>query len=202
MDLRKSLLWTGIVLSLLVPAEAVCKSVTLALTFFPIQGCAFSGTANTDPGWKHLKEVKVNGVKKFRRGKVVIENYPEEITLSLTYGLFESYSPTAKSAYDCTPTWDPAKVQFSAAWRNTTRTVTAKGVQLNAEWHDPGVWCESKCRGYCGYWTYEIRLDSENIPLGDELQVTVHTEDGRVASVLDGRLEAVDESAPPTLPLP
>jgi len=200
MDLRKSLLWTGIVISLLVPAEAVCKSVTLALALFPTQGCAFSGAANTDPGWKHLKELKVNGVKKFRRGKVVIENYPEEITLSLTYGLLESYSPTAKSAYDCTPTWDPAKVQFSATWRNTTRTVTAKGVQLNAKQHVAEIWCEQmRCRAY---WTYEIRLESENIPIRDELVLTIHAEDGKVVSIIAGRLEEVDNSMVPTLPLP
>ena len=199
MRFNKNLAWAGIVTCLLASPDAVGKSVTLALSLFSTQGCDFSGGADTDPSWKHLKEVKVNGVKKFRRGKVVIENYPEEITLRLTYGLFESYSPTAKPVHDCTPTWDAAKVQFSAVWRNASRTVKAKGMQLNAEWHDPGVWCESKCRGY---WTYEIRLDSENIPIADELEVTVHTEDGRVVSVLAGRLEPADEFATPTVPAP
>lgn len=52
------------------------------------------------------------------------------------------------------------------------------------------------------YWTYEIRLDSENIPIGDELVVTVHAEDGKVVSVLTGRLEQVNESAIPTSPSP
>ena len=199
MGLRKYMAWAGLALSVLIPAKAESKSVTLALSLFPTDGCAFSGAADTDPSWKNLKKTKVNGVAKLRHGQVLVEYYPEEITLNLMYGLLDDYSQSSRPERQCVSAWDPRKVQFSAAWRNPSRTVPAKGVQLNTKWHDPGVWCESNCRGY---WTYEIRLGSENIPITDELQVTVHTEDGRVASVLAGRLEAVDESATPTLPLP
>lgn len=198
MGLRKYIAWTGLALSTLMPVKSESKSVTLALSLIPTDGCAFSGAAETDPSWKNLKKVKVNGVAKLRHDRVLVEYYPAEITLKLTYGL-DGYSWASRVGGQCASAWDPRRVQFSAAWRTASRTVIAKGLQLNAEWHGPGVWCESKCRGY---WTYEIRLDSENIPITDELQVTVHTEDGRVASVLAGRLEAVDKSYTPTLPLP
>lgn len=203
MRFKKNLVWAGSLICLLASREAVSKSVTLALALFPTQGCNFSGGADTDLNWKHLKEVKLNGVKKLRHGKVVVENYPQEITLHLMYwlyGLFESYSLGDKKRHDRTPTWDPAKVHFSAAWRNRSGTVTAKGVQLNAQHLVSEIWCEQmRCPAY---WTYEIRLDSENIPIGDELVVTVHAEDGKVVSVLTGRLEQVNESAIPTSPSP
>ena len=199
MGLREYVAWAGLALSVLIPVKAECKSVTLALSLFPTAGCAFAGTAQTDPSWKSLKKIKVNGVAKLRHDRMLVEYYPAEITLKLVYGLLDDDSPASRAGHQCVSAWDPRKVQFSAAWRNASRTVIAKGMQLNAEWHDPGAWCESKCRGY---WTYEIRLDPENIPITDELQITVHTEDGRVVSVLSGRLEAVDESDIPTLPAP
>lgn len=76
MRFKKNLVWAGSLICLLASREAVSKSVTLALALFPTQGCNFSGAADTDLNWKHLKEVKLNGVKKLRHGKVVVENYP------------------------------------------------------------------------------------------------------------------------------
>jgi len=177
----------------LAPTRSEAKTVTLALSLFSSDGCSFFATVDSDPSWKNLKEVKVNGATKFRHDKVFVDSYPEEIKVNVVYG------SDWKPGHSCALPFDPVKVVFSAAWRNPSRTLVAKGVQMNAEWHDPGTWCELRCSGY---WTYTIRVDSENIPITDELVLTVHAEDGRVVSSLAGRLEPIDRSAVPTLPLP
>jgi hypothetical protein len=66
------------------------------------------------------------------------------------------------------PSFDPAKVKFHLEWQNDSQIVPAKGIFALSEESSPQTWCEDKC---AGHWTYELRIDSQNVPLQDNLAV-------------------------------
>jgi hypothetical protein len=181
------------------PATASTKATHLSLDLFANNGCPFFASAESDPNWSDVKVVKVKGVMNVRRGDSLVESYPEEIRLHITYGSAYDGVQFSKPAPNCTESLDAAHFQFSASWKNQSRTVPAHGSLLNAEWHPPTPWCELRCHDW---WTYEIRLESANIPITDELLVTVHTPDGKLVSTLVGHLEPVERKATPTAPSP
>ena len=189
---------TIVLVAMCVPlATAKRKHTDLWLNIRPTNSCEFWVEADQDPNWGGLERVKVKGVIKFQHGVSILENYPDEIRLHLTYG--QVADNPFRNQHRCASSFDPAHLQFNASWKTDGVESPAVGTLLNSEWHPPRPWCETTCHDY---WTYEIRIDSENIPITSELTLTLHAQDGKTISSLVGRLEAVEVPARPTWPAP
>ena len=189
---------TIIVLAVCVPlATAKRKRTDLRFNVRPTNSCEFWAEADQDPNWSGLERVNVKGILKFRHGDSILENYPDEIRLHVTYG--QVADNPLPNQHRCASSFDPAHLQFKAFWKTDGVESPAVGTLLNSEWHPPGPWCETTCHQY---WTYEIRIDSENIPITSELTLTLHAPDGKAISRLVGRLETVEVPDRTTLPSP
>ena len=81
--------------------------------------------------------------------------------------------------------FDPAKLKFRATWHDTSQTKIADGTVVATEWQDPGPWCEDRCGGL---WVYELRIDSEKLPLATQLAITIDSDDGTHLAEFLGRL--------------
>lgn len=179
--------------------EASAKPKNLYLVVLAKDGCFFWVDAEPRPVWQHVKRVKVNGSTKFRHDNSLIQHYPEEIRLHLTFYPQSGLSFGPKPTRPCTAGFNPAKMRFSASWRHHSTTTIATGALLNTQWHAPAPWCELNCTDH---WTYDIRLDSTNVPIEDELLMDIKAEDGTVVSHLSGQLEYFEEQTAPIAPAP
>ena len=179
--------------------EASAKPKNLYLVVLAKDGCFFWVEAEPKPAWQNVKRVKVNGSMKFRHDNSLIQHYPEEIRLHLTFYPQSGISFGPKPTRQCTAGFNPAKMRFSASWRHQSTTTIATGALLNTQWHAPAPWCELNCTDH---WTYDIRLDSTNVPIEDELLMDIKAEDGTVVSHLSGQLEYFEERTAPTAPAP
>ena len=178
-------------------ASAKRKHTELLLNLWATNSCEFWAEADRDSSWSGLKRVKVKGAVKFQHGDSILENYPDEIRLHVTYGSVLD-DPFANQ-HRCATSFDPAHLQLKASWNTKGMETPARGALLNSEWHPPRAWCETTCHDY---WTYEIRIDSANIPITSELTLTLHTQDGKVISSLVGKLNAVEVPDRTTSPSP
>ncbi len=82
------------------------------------------------------------------------------------------------------PTFDPAKLKFHVEWQNGSQAVPAKG-NFVAQELSPQTWCEDKC---AGHWVYALRMDSEDVPLQNNLVLTIETEGGTRLAKYVGKL--------------
>jgi hypothetical protein len=162
-------------LTLLTPAQAGQKKIT-GLTFQPSSisqtPCAFSPIhISQEPNafFQDLKQVKAKGMTEYRHGKDVVATFPDELTLRVEIARGVTTIPTCGVKQN----FDSATVRFRAEWWDGSQRIAAKGTVVRTDWEAPAIWCEDSCGGY---WEYELRIDSENVPLKDRLVVRVDTE--------------------------
>ena len=135
--------------------------------------------------FQDLRQVKANGRTEYRHGKDVVATFPDELTLrvEIARGL------TTVPMCGVTPNFDSATVKFRAEWWNGSQRIAAKGTVVRTDWEAPAIWCEDSCGGY---WEYELRIDSENVPLKARLVVRVDTENGAPIAEFVGELSTSD----------
>jgi hypothetical protein len=139
----------------------------------PVGTCAnwpFLVSQEPDPFFKGLIRTKTHGTEQFRRGKDVVEKFPDEliVTVRFSQNAVPSLCPINFGL-------DPKTIKFRAEWRAGPRNVNAKGTVVQAELQDQGPWCEDTCGGL---WEYELRIDAEGVPLQDFLVIRVDASDG------------------------
>ena len=144
-----------------------------------------------DPYFKNLKQKKVNGSVRFVREGEILKSFPREITVGFEF-LNESEIPipcpiSARS-------YDPARVRFRAEWHNRPQITRASGLVVRTEHSHTGPWCEDKCGQS---WTYELRIDSADVALTSQLEVTIDALDGTELADFVGELsrDGVPEKA-------
>jgi len=140
-----------------------------------------------DVFFKDLKEVQSKPTTQYRRGKDIVVNYPDSTTVrvELWQGLPELNSCLVL------PRFDPAKLQFRVEWQIGPEVAPAKGTFVVSEPVSPQPLCEDRC---AGLWAYELRIDSQDVPLQSQLVLTIETQDGtRLAKYL-GRLSTAKRS--------
>jgi hypothetical protein len=130
-----------------------------------------------DEFFKNLQEVKSKPTTQYRRGHDIVVNYPDSTTVRV-----ELLQGLAENSCIVLPKFDPAKLQFRVEWQIGQQVVPAKGTLAVSERLAPQPWCENRC---AGLWEYELRIDSQDVPLQSQLAVTIETEDGtRLAKYL------------------
>jgi hypothetical protein len=134
--------------------------------------------------FQDLKQVKAQGTTEYRHGKDVVATFPDELTLrvEIARGL------TTMPMCGVTPNFDSATVQVRAEWWNGSQRIAAKGTVVRTDWEASAIWCEDSCGGY---WEYELRINSENVPLKDRLVVRVDTENGAPIAEYVGELQTI-----------
>lgn len=166
-------IWTGALLLILVEAASAGTN-KVSLDFestnpysAPCPHSPFIVLAELSPFFKDLKEVKKHGSVQYRRGKDVVQSFPKELEVKI------SFLPSPLLTR-CGPAFDPATLRFHAEWHNGTQKQQAAGIVVQAEAVPAGIWCEDNC---LGWWEYELRIDSEDIPLTSSLLIRVDSED-------------------------
>ena len=133
-----------------------------------------------DPFFEGLKQVKNKGSVQFRRGDNVVTNFPDSTTL-----IVEVITPESGTGACPAPPFDPSKVRFNLEWRNDGQTVPATGDVVVADKSSRQNFCEDRC---VAHWRYELRIDSQNVPLGYELMVRIETREGHQLAQYLGKL--------------
>ena len=140
---------------------------------------------DSDPFFKDLKQVKSKHTLQYRRGNNVVANFPDSITIRVAFwkavAEFNSCNPL--------PAFDPAKLKFRVEWKNDSQIVPANGKFIQFEESLPQTWCEDKC---AGGWEYELRIDSQNVPLQDDLVIRIEAQDGTRLAEYVGKLSTAD----------
>src|SRR5262249_33576842 len=156
------------------------KPKNMSIWMMPLEDCDawFYVEQDPNPFFINVIEFKERGVIKFRSDTRTMENFPDEITLKIQYrgdaGFFRTTVP-ANPPKACDPI-DPSSIKFKAMWRNTSRTVTADGVVLQQQNLGPEPFCELKC---ADLWLYELRIESKDVPLTDNLVILVDSPEGK-----------------------
>ena len=174
--------------------SAKTKNENFSIWLMQVDGCnsLFFVEQEPDPFLSNAERVKVKSVERFRQGTSVLDNFPEEIRLKVYY----RSNPGGLIKCRAAESFDPGAVKFSAAWRNKSRTLVANGTLLHVERHAPEPLCEDQCKEF---WSYDLRIESRDVPLTDNLQLTVDAADGRHIAKLTGGLGSVRNSINPVL---
>jgi hypothetical protein len=153
----------------------------------PPVSCYFLILQGADPFFKNLKQVKSKGSVEYRRGHDVVTDFPDSITARVFF------RPSDLSNCGALPAFDPARIKFRVEWQNGTQIVPAKGTEIKHELR-PGVWCENNC---VGTWIYELRIDSQNVPLNDNLVIKIEAEDSTQLVEYIGKFNIEAQQVPP-----
>jgi len=145
-----------------------------------------------DAFFKDLKLVKSKGKSEYRKGHDIVANYPDLITVrvELWQGLTEFNSCGAL------PRLDPANLRFLVEWQKDSKLMPAEGKFLVSKTLPPR-WCEDRCSEY---WAYELRIDSQDVPLQSDLVVTIETLDGARLAKYVGKLSSTEDVQPHQYP--
>src|SRR5437763_12251863 len=184
----------GLVLAFLVallsPASAGKKIV--GLNFQPRHSsnvpCLFQPffvAQQSDPFYKDLKEVKTKGRPEYRRGRNVVTNFPDTTIIWIHFWR----GPAALGRCSALPFFDPAKIKFHVDWHDGFHSDPAQGRFVASEESSPETWCEDSCSGQRNY---ELRIDSQNVPLTDQLVIRIEAKTERRSP------NTSESSAPPT----
>jgi len=139
-----------------------------------------------DEFFKNLQEVKSKPTTQYRRGHDIVVSYPDSTTVRV-----ELWRGLPENSCIVLPKFDPAKLQFRVEWQIGQQVVPAKGTFAVSEPLSPQPWCENRC---AGLWEYELKLDSQDVPLESQLVLTIETQDcTRLAKYL-GRLSTAKRS--------
>jgi hypothetical protein len=143
------------------------------------------------PFFKQVTRTKTHGVEQVHRGQEVIEQFPDELTVIVES--WPSSEPLQTSMPGVCPInfgIDPLTIKFRAEWRAAGTTTIAKGIVVQSKLLDPGPWCEDNCEGS---WEYELRIDSQGVPLRDTLVISVDANDGTHLAEYIGALGSATE---------
>ena len=136
-----------------------------------------------NPFFKNLKQVKGKQSLQYRRGDDIIANFSDSMTIRVWF--WKGVSVSAFNSCSALPAFNPARIKFQAEWKNDSQTVPAKGNFVQSEQASPQTWCEDKC---VDGWIYELRIDSENVPLRDDLVIRIEAQDGTRLAEYVGKL--------------
>ena len=128
--------------------------------------------------------MKSKGKSEYRKGRNIVANYPDLITVRVWFSL----DLAGINSCGALPRFDPAKLRFLVEWQNNSQLVPANGKFLVSETL-PQTWCEDRCSKH---WTYELRIDSQDVPLQSDLVVTIETVDGARLAKYVGKLSTED----------
>lgn len=134
------------------------------------------------PFFVHLKEKSNRKLVQFTREHELLKYFPDELALGFVY--LKDSTPVASCTIIDRP-FDPATIKFEAAWRNGVQRLPAKGVTVPSFSESESLWCEDRCGGV---WKYELRVESEAIPLTDRLEVRIRAADGSLLAEFIGEL--------------
>jgi len=174
-------------LTLVATAWAASRTVNgldFQLSAPPKQQCAFQPFhvwQEPDSFFRDLKQVKSKGALQYRRDRDIVASYPDSTTVRVEIRL----GVPELSSCSILPPFDPAKLKFHIEWRSDSRTAPANGKVV--QWQDSSAqpWCEDKC---AGRWVYELRIDSQDVPLQDNLVIRIEAQDGSRLAEYVGKL--------------
>jgi hypothetical protein len=146
-----------------------------------------------DPFFKDLKQFRKNQDLEYRRGKEVVANFPDSTTVVVAY----SGSLTEFNSCMALPPFDPRTVKFRLTWKSDSQNFTANGTYVMWQESAPRPWCEERC---AGAWEYELRIDSQNVPLQDSLIVTIEAQNGTRLTEYIGKLSTDNIHSRPLVP--
>jgi hypothetical protein len=177
------------------PSLCKTKSHDVAISLTPVEGCraVFYFQQYPNPFLKNARQVRVGNSVEFRVGDTSLKSFPEEISLRVYYRRTWSDFITVKSD-SCDP-FDANTLRFIAVWSNKSRTLTAGGQTTSVQRHDPEPFCEDKCSDW---WTYDLTIESKDVPLTDDLIVMITTADGTRVAKLFGGLGPLDYNVNPS----
>lgn len=160
------------------------KAGDLSISLAQVDGCdaIFLTTQEPSPFLKNVEEVKVNGAVRFRQGSALLEKFPDDITLHVTYrsdpgGIFRGQRPPCKK-------FDPGAVRIKSIWKSNSGTTIANG-NMSPERLPPEPFCETTC---AESWVYTLTIESRDVPLTDDLVLTIDAGDGAHIATLRGGL--------------
>jgi len=179
------------------PAWARKKNVS-GIVFAPAHSskvqCVFQPFSVFQPRDRFFKDVelvKVKGKPQYRRGRDTVENFPDTTTVIVVFWR----GPAALNACSALPAFDPARLKFHVEWSGGSQSSTAQGRFVQSEESSPDLWCEDSCSGR---WTYQLMIDSQDVPLTNELVITIEAEGGTRLAEYVGKLSTsgVQQSQP------
>jgi len=169
------------------PAKNKPKNMSIWMMPSDACGSGFYVEQEPNPLLINVVKLKKKGVVKFRSASGPLESYPDEITLKVEYradaSFFRTNVPT-NPPKACNPI-DPGHVKFKAMWSNKSRTLAADGVILRQNDLGPEPFCELTCTEL---WIYELRIDSKDVPLTDNLEILIDSSEGKHLAKLVGGL--------------
>ena len=195
---------TLVLASLVLVSSALAKSKpkNMSIWMMPVDSCnaLFEVEQEPNPFLTNVIEFKEKGVVRFRRDKEMLENFPDDVTLIINYrkaeaGFYKT-SVTTKAQKACEEL-DPSRVQFKVMWSNKLRTLNADGIVLQQQNRGPEAFCELKC---ADLWVYELRIESKNVPLTDNLVILIDSPEGRHLAKLAGGLGPLEHVVNPIDP--
>lgn len=136
------------------------------------------------PFFKDLKEVKKRKLLEYHHGKEVVQTFPDELEIKVNFlpvPLLER----------CGYTFDPANLVFHVEWQDKSQSRQATGTFVQSEIARPVTWCEDNC---LGAWEYELRIDSQDIPLTSDLLIQINSENGVHVAEYVGKLAHIESS--------
>ena len=142
-----------------------------------------------DPLFKNLKVVKSKGTLHYYRGHEAVASFPDSTIVRVFWR-----TPSTINVCSPLPKFDPAQVRFYVEWRDNGQVVPANGTFVKSEQVAPAAWCEDNC---VDAWVYQLRIDSQNVPLHDTLAIRIDAQDGTRLAEYIGKL-----STATLLPLP
>jgi hypothetical protein len=148
-----------------------------------------------DPFFKDLKLFKSKGSVQYRRGRDAVANFPQSTTLKVE---LSQGAPQLRSCI-ALPAFDPAEVQFRVEWKNDSQTVPAEGKFVLSKEPSSQTWCEEQC---VARWSYELKIDSQGVPLQSDLVVRIEAQDGTRLVEYVGKLTTADLQAQAPFYLP
>ena len=141
-----------------------------------------------DPYFENLTQRKIRGIPQYRRGNNIVASFPDSTTVLVVF--WQDLS--ALSA--CGTAFDPARLKFYLLWNNDSQTIPANVKSVFVRKSLPQNWCEYKCSTR---WTYELKIDSQDVPLHNDLLLRIESEDGGRLAEYVGKLSAEPPPAPP-----
>jgi len=139
----------------------------------------------SDSFFKDVKQVKTKGALEYRKGNHIIHNFPDEMVVHIVFLRGHWLFGTCGAGFR----FDPATVSFHAEWRDGPQTRTANGTVVQS---DPSkvvrIWCEDGC---VETWEYQLRIESENVPLLDSLVIRMDGENGSRLAEYVGKATAI-----------
>ena len=133
-----------------------------------------------DPLFKNLKVVKSKGTLHYYRGHEAVASFPDSTIVRVFWR-----TPSAINMCSPLPKFDPAQVRFHVEWIDNGQVVPAKGTVVKSEQVAPSAWCEDNC---VDAWSYQLRIDSQDVPLNDILAIRIEAQDGTRLAEYIGKL--------------